>query len=277
MSKFINTIKTLACVFVSLGLTLIAEAKDVSLYSPASVIVDYDPFLGFSGLQDLNIEVLYFGEKTLQARLLITPDTSNSFHLIGSDDPLLFEVKSKDGNFNFNRFQMPVNLTPSTAMQPIKLSFAIPAGQYADAGDMNIDLKIELVDALTSEPISDETIINLVGRVPMRAQTNFAGTSSGFDNGSTYAKIDFGEIRGVDSRTINFQIRGNSDVDISMSSENNGKMVNTETPDASPIFYTVDADGNESDLSVPLEFTRRPAKTLAGSSYPLTVIDETVS
>ena len=234
-------------------------------------MIDYDPFIGFSGLQDVNIEALYSGEETLQARLLITPDTSNNFQLIGSGDPLLFEIKSKDGNLNFDQFQMPVSLTSSTGMQPINLTFAIPTGQYADAGEMDADLKIKLVDAITSESISDEIIIKLVGRVPMRAQTNFAGTSSGFDNGSTYAKIDFGEIRGVDSRTINFQIRGNSDVDIEMSSENNGKMVNTESPDASPIYYTVNADGNESDLSVPLEFSRRPAKSLTGSSYPLTV------
>jgi len=238
---------------------------------PASVIVDYDPFIGFSGLQELHIEALYSGEEQLQARLLITPDTSNGFYLSGVGDSLKFDIKSKNGSANFDQFQMPVSLTSSVAMQAIKLNFEIPAGQYADAGDMDIDLKIELVDALTSEPISDETILNLVGRVPMRAQTNFAGTTSGFENGSTYAKIDFGEIRGVDSRTINFQIRGNSDVDIDMSSENSGKMVNLETPDASPIYYTVNADGNESDLSVPLEFTRRPAKSLVGSSYPLTV------
>lgn len=254
-----------------LCLAMNTYAEDISLIAPASIMISYDPFIGLSGLEEMTIDVLYSGEEPLDARLLISPDTASEFQLGEIGDPVFFEINSVFGNSDVNQFDAPIRLQPSSATQPFMLTFKVPSGQYADAGEMNMDLKIALVDNVTSELISNEKILNLVGRIPLRAQTNFAGTSSGFENGSTYALVDFGEIRGIDSRKINFQIRGNSNVDIEMSSENSGKMLNLAAPDMSPIHYTVNADGHESDLSVPLEFTRRPNRSLAGSSYPLTI------
>lgn len=248
-----------------------ACAQDVSLFVPTSAVVSYDPFSGLAGLEEMALEMTFQGQTAKPARLVITPDQSSSFLFESLDVPLYFEIESTFGDSGPNSFNAPINLEPTDTPQPLSLTFKIPSGQYADAGDMDIDLNMVVVDSVTNERLSDEKLITLVARTPLRAQTNFAGTSSGFDNGSTFALVDFGELKSGDSRNINFQIRGNSDVDISMSSENNGKLINLDSPASSPINYMINADGLPSDLSEPLVFTRRPAKSLAGTSYPLSI------
>lgn len=249
-----------------------AYGQDVSLFIPSAAVVDYDPFEGLTGLEDIVLEAQNTGDTPLDARLVITADTQDNFLFTNTGTGLEFGIESAYGNSNTVQFDVPLTLPSSPAPQPIKLTFRVPSGQYADHGDYEIDLKAVLVDSLTAEAISDEMLFTLVARVPLRAQTNFAGTSSGFMNGTTYAVVNFGEIISGDSRSINFQVRGNSDVNIAMSSENNGKMVNLAAPHILPIAYSVNADGINSDLSTPLEFTRRPERSLNGSSYPLTIM-----
>lgn len=246
-------------------------AQDASLLAPSGAVVDYDPFSGLAGLQDITIELDYTGQVTQDARIVISPDQADSFRLEGSGDPLYFEIDSPLGKSGPNDFNVPISLNPSDTPQQSILTFKIPSGQYADAGDMEVDIKLGIVDSATNELISNEKIITIIGRVPLRAQTNFAGTSAGFENGTTFALVDFGEITPGDTRNLNFQVRGNSDVDISMRSENGGKLINQSSPASSPIDYNVTADGLNSDLSDPLVFMRRPAKSLAGSSYPLSI------
>jgi len=269
-----NIFKLSSLILSTSGLAFFASAaaaQEVTLFIPTATIVDYDPFEGLAGLREVNLEAGYYGEAPISVRLIITPDTHGDFRFIGSGEPLEFEIISTYGRSDINRFDVPVTLVPSGALQTIPLTFKIPPGQYADYGDVEIDLKIELVDSITSEALSDEKFLTLVRRTPMRAQTNFAGASAGYENGTTYAVVNFGEINRGDSRNINFQVRGNTNVDIIMSSENNGKMINISAPDTLPINYSVTADGIQSDLSTPLEFTRRPNKTLNGSSYPLVI------
>lgn len=246
-------------------------AQDASLFSPSAALINYNPFSGFAGLEDVILEVTYTGDELQTARLIIRPDIAPDLRLEGAGEPLLFEINTPQGQSNFNELEILVDLKPSDTPQQIRVTFKIPSGQYADAGDLDIDLKVALYDSATSELISNEDILTLVVRTPLRAQTNFAGTSAGYNNGSSFALVDFGEIMAGDSRTVNFQIRGNSDVDIAMQSENDGRMISLNAPNSSYISYTVNADGIESSLSTPLEFTRRPEKSLAGSNYPLRI------
>ena len=271
MRHLVHILSPALIVAGSLGHSTPAFAQAVSLFAPTSAVVVYDPFNGLSGVEDVMFEVQYEGEMPLSARLVITADTQPDFQFTGSGATLEFEIDSAFGSSDITRFDVPITLPSSATPSPISLMFKVPSGQYADHGDMQIDLKVALIDSQTAELLANEKIFTLVNRTPLRAQTNFAGTSAGYENGTTYALIDFEEISAGESRTVNFQVRGNSDVDISMSSENKGRLVNTAAPDDGFINYDINADGVESDLSVPLEFSRRPDKTLNGTRYPLTI------
>lgn len=261
---------SLAC-SLYLAQTATANAQDIDLFSPSAAVITYDPFTGLPGLETLSLDLRNTGPMARDVTLIVTPDLEADFRLNRpGSSALLFELASPQGQASNQLYQANSTL-PESQSTIIDILLKVPAGQYADAGDANTDLKITVVDSVTQEPLISEKIVQITARTPLRAQTNFAGTSSGFENGTSFSVVDFGEIQGGDSRTVNFQIRGNSDVDISMESENRGRLINLTAPDASAIPYQVTADGLHSSLASPLNFSRRPEKTLAGSSYPLTI------
>lgn len=247
---------------------------DVTAFMPNTVTVRYDPFDGQAGLVDIDIELRYDGTQAMPANLIITPDLSGAFQLDGPNTPLSYEIESANGAFTSARYVMPITLQPGNSAGVHTLTFKVPPGQYADAGQSESQLRVELVDAATQAPLLDERAFVLAANVPSRAQTNFAGTVAGYSNGTTHADVDFGVITAGASRTVNFQIRGNSDVNVEISSENGGKMVH-DTDDTHVVPYSVVADNIPSDLTSPLTLMRRPERSLAGTSYPLIItIDE---
>lgn len=250
---------------------LTAQATNVEMSAPSGVSVSYDPFTGFPGLEDVTFELISSGhEASLPARLIIKPEFGTDFQLTSTGVPLELEIVSNAGGMTTGRYEMPVMLSPN-ASQQLAVTFKVPAGQYADAGQADINLIAELVDAATGQPLASEHVLQINCDVPSRAQTNFAGTTPGYANGIGTAHIDFGHIIPGDSRQINFQVRGNANVMVMISSENNGKMVNQEDALVTPVGYSIIADGIPSDLSAPLNLFRLPEKTLTGSSYPLKV------
>jgi len=248
-----------------------ANANTVDLTVPPSVSIDYDPFTGLPGLEEMPIELTYTGpEQSLAVRLVITPEFGSDFRLLGSGEPIELIVLSNSGNMVAGNFEMAAELTPDNTVTE-NVTFKIPFGQYADAGQAGINLAISAIDVDTGLTLAGPQIIQVQGDVPSRAQTNFAGSTAGYENGIGAAYVDFGHLTSGDSRLVNFQVRGNANVLVSLSSENNGKMVNQENPEISPVYYSITADGIASDLSNPLQMSRTPARSLAGSSYPLVI------
>ncbi len=248
-----------------------ASASDVSVLMPSGVSVQYDPFTSQAGLQAVSVEVSYSGATPKQARLVITPETDTEFVMANAGERVEFVIEGPAGMFTPSRFEMPISLVPSSAPQIIELEFKIPAGQYADAALFESDLVFTLEDATSSMALSED-FLRASTNIPARAQTNFAGANAGYLNGTSFALVDFGEIEVGARRNINFQVRGNTNVLIEVSSENHGTMVNTAMPSQHPIPYRIVADGEALDLSAPQSLMRRPERSLAGSSYPMEVI-----
>lgn len=249
---------------------LSVQASPVDLTAPSAISIDYDPFTGLPGLEDVSFEFTYSGPETnLPSRLIITPEFGTAFNLIGTGLPIALDIESNGGAMIAGRYEMPIALSADQTRH-VDLTFKVPAGQYADAGASGLSLSLTLVDVATGAVLADH-VMNVAGDVPSRAQTNFAGTTSGYEGGIGTAFVDFGELIAGDTRQVNFQIRGNADVNVMISSENQGKMVNQQNALISPVGYSILADGTPSDLSVPLHLMRVPEKTLAGSSYPLAI------
>lgn len=262
--------------FVVIG--LISEASlavedSLQLFMPATVVLDFDPFTGLPGLKNLDLEFNVPQGKARSVKLIITPEVEADFEFGADISPIELKIETNLGTQIAGKFETLMELEPGQA-NTLDINFRILAGQYADAGTHGIDLWVNVEDAVTGEALVINRPLHIDCVVPSRAQTNFAGTTPGFDNGIGIATLDFGEITFGDSRQVQFQIRGNSDVVVQMTSENNGYMVNKENSDISPIPYTVDADGVVSDMKTPLTFTRQPEKSLLGSRYPLTVTIE---
>lgn len=267
--KYINGTLSLFLMTI-LSQNSLAIENDLQFFSPSNVTLDFDPFTGLPEVKLAELEFTLPSGEARSVKLTITPETEPDFEFDSGDVPVQLEIISDTGTQIVGQFERVLLLQPGQ-MNLMEVNFKISAGQYANSGTHQLNLLINIEDTVSGEQLLANKPLRIDCVVPSRAQTNFAGAAPGFDNGVGIATLDFGEIVFDDSRQVQFQIRGNSDVIVEMSSENSGYMVNQENADISPIPYIVDADGVISDMRTPLMFTRRPEKSLAGSRYPLKV------
>lgn len=246
-------------------------AQEVKLNLPSQVNMSFDPFSGFSIAETVKVSIVNSGLEPLDTRLIITPQIGNEFVLLRDSETLSFEINSSLGSTGHASFEAPISLPANSSEVALDLNITIYEGQYADPGELQQDLSFMIIDAATLIPLSEEMSMRLAANIPVRAQVNLAGTSAGFSNGVTNARVDFGRLKSFDSRMINLQVRGNSDLDITMTSENAGYLINSQTSNSAKLPYSITMDGIQSDLVKPLILSRRPARSLNGSSFPVTI------
>ena len=246
-------------------------AQEVKLNLPSQVNMSFDPFSGFSIAETVKVSIVNSGLEPLDTRLIITPQIGNEFVLLRDSETLSFEINSSLGSTGYASFEAPLFLPANSSEVTLDLNITIYEGQYADPGELQQDLSFMIIDAATLIPLSEEMSMRLAANIPVRAQVNLAGTSAEFSNGVTNARVDFGRLKSFDSRMINLQVRGNSDLDITMTSENAGYLINSQTSNSAKLPYSITMDGIQSDLVKPLILSRRPVRSLNGSSFPVTI------
>jgi len=247
--------------------------NNIQFISPDSLTVEFDPFSGLPAIETAELEFTVPQNLARTVKIMITPEIAHDFEFDALDMPVELHIDSPNGTQSPGTFEAIMTLQ-SGQSNLVDVNFKILAGQYANAGVHELNLLINVIDDITGEVLIADRPLHVECSVASRAQTNFAGTTPGFDNGIGIATLDFGQIVFGDSRQVQFQIRGNAEVNVEMSSENGGFMVNQTNAEISPIPYTVDADGVISDMRTPLTFMRRPEKSLDGSRYPLKVTIE---
>lgn len=263
-------------VFILLAMlpaTSLAIKGGVQLFAPASVTIEFDPFTGLPSIETADFDFNLLSSQSSTVKIIITPETQPDFEFDAQNTPIELKIDTTGSTQLLGQFETLFFLQ-SGQSNLLTINFTLPTGQYANAGQHTLNLFINVEDEVTGEALIIDRPLRIDCIVPSRAQTNLAGTQPGFDNGIGIATLDFGNIIFGDSRQLQFQIRGNSDVIIEMSSENSGYLVNENNINISPIPYVIEADGVMSDMRMPLTFTRRPEKSLVGSQYPLIVTIE---
>ncbi len=256
--------------------------------APSVVQFEYDPFSGLPSSESFSVEVhnLSPGDSDFdelaqqQAILSIQPLDAASFNLVGQTLQLPVELVSNNQP-SFTRVEQgyagAILLSPEDSPSSVsEFTINLPESLYADAGGYTLDLEISLLDALSNEPIVASRLMTVEVSVVQKLQTNIAGTKGRYEDGANFAVIDFGELQTGEEQQVFIQVRGNTDANITVSSENNGKMLNKENPKLY-VDYTVDVDGQVSDLEAPLVLARTLAKDLQGSAYPMKVTIGNVS
>jgi|GEM_PF-4699795 len=260
LRQFIIVLGAAATAFPAASVT-----GDTTLTAPGSVTVDFDPFDGLDGVQTLTFTATHAGSEPLPVVLELIPEIETSFGFVGTGDVIPLLIDGAGQSATLERFRLPLTLDPGTTDQEI--TFRIPSGLVPTAGEAYQTLSYHLLDPVTLEPITTTRALAAVASVPARAQTNFAGVSAGYLNGTTTALVDFEEIQAGDMRRIVLQVRANTDAGIDVSSENNGAMIATDS--ANRIDYALTVDGEACDLSTGCALTRTPERTLNGSAYPM--------
>ena len=295
-----SRVRILFAMLISLPVFVIhaqTAAQDrYELRVPSIVEFNYDPFSGLPSSASFDIEVHSLLDDSdvknidegysdaqqepdgadfqREVMLSIKPLNAGSFNLIGESIQLPIEFVAKNqptiirvAEAYEGRVLLNSNNNPSVI---VELNTTVPESLFADAGEYLLELEVVLLDGETNELIVNPVQISVEVSVLQKLQTNIAGAKGRYDDGANFSVIDFGTLQSGEQRQVFIQVRGNTDADISVTSENKGRMLNTENSKLS-INYTVEVDGELSELEVPLNLARSVAKDLQGSAYPMIV------
>lgn len=128
------------------------------------------------------------------------------------------------------------NLTPTTSgsvelvigsdgTKLLSVDFLLDNDVVAPPGSYTERIFVRIENRTTGVICQDRPRFDVRMEVPPRAQVNIAGVDGDFNRSLKISTIDFGSLETGESRRVFVQVRSNSDVDLSISSENGGAMV----------------------------------------------------
>lgn len=241
-----------------------------------STSLTYEVFDGEVARKSLRVGVRTDDAPPGAIRLQIAPRDHGEWRLDGPSGLLAFYVDEAGGNSAALRGQSFETVLTVSEQQDLfaDLDVVVPDRQFASAGVYRGELEVNIFDAATGELLDGPKFVQVAVDVPARAQVNLAGTSAPFEAGANYKEINFGELESGESHTFYIQVRATSPATIRLVSENQGRLVHVRDNPMAPtstLAYSISVDGEGATLAQPLELTRRPDPSLAGSAYPATI------
>lgn len=256
--------------------------RQIELQITPSIQINYAPFSGLPSAESLQLQLSVQDPSNGDGVIVpprpfiirFRPTDLGSFSAVGEQLQLPITMTSSDNqpfeNIN-NEYQHQVNLDLSSSEpQVFNYSFSISESLYADKGFYSLNLDVELLDRITQETIGSIQSVDVEVMVAAKLQTNIAGTRGAYEAGTNFSVIDFGTLETGEMRRVFIQVRGNTPAELTVSSENAGRMRNT-LRSSLYVDYTVVVDGEFSTLETPLKLPRTVARDLQGSAYPMEV------
>jgi len=257
---------------------------DINLAPVAQIT--YEPFSGLPSRERLSISLARSDlaasdlataiEQNRGRRLRLRIRTANStgFFAVNGAQKLPVQISRLGNSRGFgsanNEVYQDLVIGNNLRSQRFDFRLSIPASIFAEPGAFSLPLNVELVD-LTSNAVIADSNLEIQAVVGVRLQTNIAGANTNRNVNSRFAMVNFGVLESGESQQVSLQIRGNSSADITLTSENDGKLRHN---DDSELFvdYSVNVDGEASSLESPLNMIRAVDKTIRGSAYPVKII-----
>ncbi|MCK8516026.1 hypothetical protein M0534_06765 [Methylonatrum kenyense] len=254
------------------GSAAAATPCDIALTAeePEDVELEYDPFdleraLGTTRITISNnsdqtcpvvLELITGGDRSRVARLdnlgtqaeIVMAGTSDGMR--GSGRGIAFDVPAADST-------------------EVELEVLVAAGAYPRPGNYQDTVRFQLRDAESNRFLSEELPLRIATFVPARAQINIAGSSGPFGERGSVNQIDFGTLQSGLRRDVVVQVRSNSEYQVSMRSENNGRLVHEDDPQLPSIPYTVQLGRQRFDLAAPGQKQMPRPSSIRGTSTPL--------
>ena len=266
----------------TLALSSYAAAEQFNLRTPSKVQIDYQPFSGLPVSTNVKVQ-LRFNNNSQQDntnqreefRIRFTPSQGNFFAVDKNGNRLPVQFTSRQNNSQLrhigNQFVANVSLNPEQRKNyDFDYTVSLNESQFAKPGVYRLLLDVDLTTLTTNEIISNETRVEIEVIVDAKLQASIAGAHTQKNGGAKFAIINFGELETGETEKVSLHIRGNTDANITLSSENNGRMKH-KTAHHSFIDYSINFDGTNSKLKSPLNLIRPVAENLSGSAFPLAI------
>lgn len=232
----------------------------------------YEPFAPHDELTDIRITVRNTGGGACQARVYAQPLGAPQLTGVGGLLAWRFGEGGAGPGGEYGPFSATV---PGGGEQEITLRIEAPAGQVVPPGAYSgdVQLRIEDSDGAAVELSAPQSTID--AQVSGRALMSITGTYAGGGPGMAPASINFGAIENGEVGRVFVNVWSNTNVSVSLQSDNGGLMRHSENPALPPIAYTTTFDGDAVSLSSGATLLRSPPLSPAGASYELalTIVD----
>ena len=229
----------------------------------------FDPFSGLAAVATLSVSLAVSPDAGTVA-VAVQPSNGAPWALRGQGPALVFQIRSPDGRTVASGTASAVVRADEGSETTVRFDVLIPGPQFAQAGLHEAELEVTLVDA-AGAAVSPARFARLTIDVPVRAEANIAGASGVWGSMASVAFLDFGQLETGESLSAALQVRANTDVTITATSLNGGRLLNQTSPSAPGVAYTLSLDGVAGVLTGPLILQRRPPASLDGGNYPIRV------
>jgi hypothetical protein len=217
----------------------------------------YDPLSHYDYLQPVELKIRNVGSKKCSGYLSFESGAGND-KLIGTSGNTLNYLLVDEHNlgkilFNPQRYsqtRLSINLKAGRSVH-FNPRLYIPRGQSAISG--KYQSQIDVVYQGHKGSYRKRIPFHFGAHVRASVQANFVGVNR-LRNKGRYGVVKLGELSPGLRRTFGLQLRSNSHVDVSVSSQNQGELAHKSLIDAG-IGYSMRIGGNDIDLSSQTEVT----------------------
>jgi hypothetical protein len=169
--------------------------------------------------------------------------------------------------------QIGIRVTiPPRQSTEIRPRFYVLGGQPGRSGTYRASVRAQFVRTSGAPPGAPESSPQVDAELRLRVQptvqANFVGTDSVSANGLT-GGIALGELTPGLRRNLGIQLRANADVDVTVSSTNNGRL--KRAPGDAGIGYLIGVNGTNLDLSSAVDTELSASLDQGGRTNPLSI------
>lgn len=211
----------------------------------------YDPLSHYDYLQTVELKIRNVGSKKCSGTLGFEIGAGSGKLEGGSGDSLNYLLVDEHNlsSILFNpqrqsQSQLSINLEPRRSVQ-FNPRLYIPRAQGATSG--KYESQIDAVYQGVKNHQQKRIAFHFGSHVRASVQANFVGVDRVGNNGK-YGVVKLGELSPGLRRTLGLQLRSNSNVDVSISSENLGELKHKSMPETG-IGYSLRVGGHDIDLS----------------------------
>lgn len=229
--------------------------------SGSGAIVNYNPFDPNHTFAQLDFLIVNSGTTT--CNLEVDLNSTNGRAVLFGPERLRFRVIN-GGGWNLNpggRTLARIDVTiPAGQSLILTSSFRIRRNQIVEPGTYSQGIRIDVFDTALgrrrNQNIVSSNEHDFTATVNSHIEARVTDQSGNFNSGSNVSVLDAGILQTNDRHDIYLKIRGNTDAQVFISSQNGGTLNNVSDPSADPIDYTLQYRNRTYNMNSPILVTR---------------------
>lgn len=244
-----------------------ATSAQVQMDVEQPVAILFQPFQSLPAGETMGIRITNPDAEAFTGQIEIEPTDATEFNWT-CGDPIMARIVDQAAQLQAGRYSIPVQISPESETA-LSLRWRPENRAFIEPGRCDMLVNIRLLDTL-GERLAEFTEVPIALQVAPDTSLSIAGTSGSVNAERTFAFIDFGTLETGERAFILFGAKANTDVEFTISSENDGAMVSLDDP-SHRIDYVATFDGTPLPLSTEQILRRRPDRSLGGSNFRLDI------